>query len=315
MLIAHIAVMAAASVVMGKTARIISTAIRAIAKHWGVSHFLASFFLLGFATSLPEISVAVFSAMQKTPELSLGNLLGANIVALSLLAGIAAIIAKWVRPNELYRNRVLALFLIDAILPVYAIADGRLTRVDGIFLTVAHIVFAGHLYRSHAASIPEQPEPKIPRHIRLIGRPILSALFAATMLLGASYFLVNSALFVAASLGTPPVIIGLLLFSLGTNLPELTFILTQAKGRNKDIVLGDLFGSVMLNTPTLGLLGIIHPFSIEQHGAALVSGGFLVVLTIIFGAFMWSKRELVRREGYWLIAFYIAYLLYYVRYL
>ena len=98
------------------------------------------------------------------------------------------------------------------------------------------------------------------------------------------------------------------------NLPEFTFVMTQSR-KDKDIVLGDLFGNVILNTPTLGLLAIISPFTISQRAAALASCAFLAALVVLFGIFMWTKKSLSRREGFLLLGFYAAYLLYYGRFL
>jgi cation:H+ antiporter len=312
MIVFHLAAMAALSFVMGRAARSIAGSVRIVAKRLGFSDFLIAFGLLGLATSIPEISVAVFSSLKGTPGLSLGNLLGANVVILSLLAGLAAILGKKLSPGDFYRNYTLPLFLLDVLLPAYAIADGRLTRMDGVFLTLAHVAFIGHMYRSRRATLDAGLENESDR--RRIRHHALTALVAVVVLLTASYFLVQSAIAVASALGTPPIIIGLLLFSVGTNLPELTFVITQTRN-HKEIVLGDLFGSVLLNTPTLGLLALISPFEIEQWTAAWVSACFLAVLVGLFGYFMWTKRSLVRREGYWLVAFYLVFLLYYLRFL
>lgn len=309
MIVLHLLLIIALCFVMGKAAQHIAISVRSISKHMGLSDFIVAFGLLGLATSMPEISVAVFSAVRSTPSLSLGNLIGANIFVLSLLAGVAAIMAGRLSPTTFYKNHTLTLFLADVLLVVYAVSDGRLTRADGVLLTFAHVAFIGHVYRSHRedrkALVPESDVKHDP-----FARSVAGAIGAVSVLLVASYFLVNSALVVANALGAPPVVIGLLLFSIGTSLPELTFVITQSR-KHKDIVLGDLFGSVLLNTPTLGLLGLISPFEFSSREEVLISAAFLATVVILFGTFMWSKRALVRREGYWLVGCYAVFLVYY----
>lgn len=311
MIMLHLVIMAVLSLVMGKAARHIADAVRVIAKGFGVSDFFISFGLLGLATSMPEISVAVFSAARGTPGLSLGNLLGANVVVLTLLCGLAAVLAKRLNPSDIQRHHTLPLFLGIVSLPILAVADGRLTRVDGIFLTMAHLIFIGHEYRGRHWTVADWwkngSKDGMSRHAVI-------AAAAVAVLLAASYFLVNSALAVASAVGAAPIIIGLLMFSVGTNLPELALVLTQSR-THRDVVAGDLFGNVLLNTPTLGLLALISPFEIEQKAAALVSCAFLAVAIVCFGIFMRTRRELARWEGYVLLGLYGAYLAYYVRFL
>lgn len=307
MLLSQILIIGLLSFVMGKAAQSIAKSVRFIAVALGFSEFMVAFVLLGIATSLPEISVAVFSSLQGKPGLSLGNLIGANIVILSLLCGATTVVAGRIRPHDFNKHRLLPLFLVEVLLPLYAVLDGHLTRVDGMFLISAHILFLVHMSRKHRAAMPQLPTRERPPR-RSFWMNVLYAALAVVALLAASYGLVQVALSVAAELGIAPLVIGLLMFSLGTNLPEVTFVLTQSRG-NRDIVLGDLFGSVLTNTLTLGLLAMIGPFSLDpaQRETVTVSGIFLVLLTLLFGWCMHTGRELVRREGYWLILFYFAF--------
>ncbi len=311
MIALHILLMASLSLIMGQAAHHVVNAVKHAGKRFGISKFLVAFVFLGMATSTPEVSVAVLSALRGTPGLSLGNLLGANIVILSLLSGLAAVIGGRLHPGEIYRKRTLPLFLFIVLLPAFAALDGRLTRADGVLLVTAHFLFILHLYWSRETGTPRvETVTKGP-----FRRQLAIAAAAVLVLLSSSYFLVNSALIVARSLGATPLLIGLLLFSVGTNLPEFSLVLTQAGGRQKDVVLGDLFGSLLLNTPTLGLLALISPFTIADQAAVQASAVFLIALAAIFGAFLWTGRALERREGYCLLALYAGFLAWYARFL
>jgi cation:H+ antiporter len=312
MIALHLLLMAVLSLVMGQAAHHVVSAVKLAGKRFGISKFLVAFVFLGMATSLPEISVAVLSALRGTPGLSLGNLIGANIVILSLLSGLAAVIGGKLHPGEMYRKRTLPLFLFIVLLPAFVALDGRLTRADGVLLVVAHFLFILHLYWSREAGTPRVETATTKGPFR---RHLVRAIIAVAVLLAASYFLVNSALIVARSLGATPLLVGLLLFSVGTNLPEFALVLTQAGGRQKDVVLGDLFGSLLLNTPTLGLLALISPFTVSDQVAVQASAVFLMGLAGIFGVFLWTGRALERREGYFLLASYVAYLAWYARFL
>jgi len=304
MLALHIGIIGVLSLVMGATAQVVVKYVRRVARRVGLSEFVVAFVVLGLATSAPEISVAVFSALRGTPELSLGNLLGANIVVLSLLCGLAAILAGRIAPRTFYRFHTLPLFLADVALPVLLLSDGALTRMDGVILVLAHVGFMAHLYQH------QKPDPDDEAHRRgPLWRNVFIAGAAVCGLLVSAYFMVGSAVAIAEALHVHPFVVGMVIFSVGTNLPELSFVLTQSR-RNKEVVIGDLFGSVLVNAPTLGLLALISPFAIQDWNETVALSAFLLALLVIFGAFMWSKRSLTRREGFALVAFYVVYLAY-----
>jgi len=95
--------------------------------------------------------------------------------------------------------------------------------------------------------------------------------------------------------------------SIGTNLPELTLVLTQSYRQSQNLVLGDLLSNVLLNVPTLGLLALIRPFTVLAPTSVIISAAFLVIAVAVFGILMWSKNQLTRREGVWLFIIYATY--------
>ncbi len=310
MIAIHLLLIAALCFVMSRAANYVARAVSGIARNVSLSGFVLSFGILGLVTSMPEISVAVFSAARGTPELSLGDLIGANIVILSLLVGLSAVIAGKVKHDSFYKNGTLALFLFDVTLPAAVLVDGKLSRFDGVLLTLAHFGFLAHMY--HAQKKNGKTFVTHARSAQSLRKSIWIGLVAAAVLLLSSYFLVSSAVTVAKELGVSALIIGLLMFSIGTNVPETTFVLTESRKHN-DVVLGDLFGSTLVNTPTLGLLALISPFTLTQYATVMISCAFLAVLVALFGVFMWTKRSLDRIEGWCLIAFYVLFMTYYAQ--
>lgn len=303
MALLHVGIIIILSMVLGRSARVIEKHIERIGRSCGVGNFTLSFVFLGLATSMPEISVAVFSAVHGTPALSLGNLIGANVVVLSLLTGLAAVLAGKLTTSSFQRHHIFPFFLGIVGLPGVVVLDGMVTRAEGIALILAHVLFLGHFAKHGGETDMKKAAVCHP------GPDVAKALGATAVLLLSSYFLVNSALALADTLGLAPLVIGLLMLSLGTNLPELTFVLTQAKGRGASVVLGDLFGNALVNTPTLGLLALISPFTIERHAQALVATAMMAILLSIFAVFMLTGNKITRKEGFALIGLYAFFLL------
>ncbi|OGB73267.1 hypothetical protein A3K24_00090 [candidate division Kazan bacterium RIFCSPHIGHO2_01_FULL_44_14] len=307
MLITHILLLLGLSCALGLAAKFATKSAHRIAKYFHTNDFVIGFFVVGVATSTPEITVAIDSALQHAPGLSLGNLLGASIVILSLLAGLAAILSGKLSINRFLRNDDFLMYLIISALPVVAIFDGQLTRLDGLWLIGAYLLFIGRMYQRR--NIYEKhlalPSPNH-RNSHLVIE-ILKLLLSLVAILVLAHYLVNSSLVVASTLSVSPLLIGLLILSIGTNLPEVTLVLTQSRKQSHNLILGDLLGNVLLNVPTLGLLALISPFAIAAPVSTNISAIFLLVSVALFGILMWSKNMLTRREGILLFIVYAVY--------
>lgn len=275
-----------------------------------LNELLASFFFLGVITSIPEILVVVMSAARGVPELSLGNLLGAGIVVLTLLMGISAILAggmsvegKILKPDFLLSLGVMGL-------PLLFIFDGSLERWEGAILLLSffilffHFLGRRHLYEDRAM------DEKGPLHSPI--KEISRFLFAGAALLVVSHFLVDVSMSAALAWGVPAFTIGLLMISLGTNVPELAFVFKEGSpaGRREDITTGVLLGNVAVNTAALGLLGVLHPFEIADIAfVRAISLIFLLSLCAV-GFFMLTKKRLSRVEGLALLSLYIVFIIF-----
>jgi len=297
----------ALSYALGTAASFATKSAHKIAKLFHTNDFVIGFFIVGLATSTPEITVAINSGLRNVSGLSLGNLLGASIVIMSLLAGLAAILAGKLSINRFLKNDDFLLYLAISVLPAVAVMDGHLTRLDGIWLVGAYLLFAARMYQRRNIYEPHLSIPAPKGRYTHLGREVTILIIALAVILTSAYYLVGSSLFVASALNVPPLLIGLLVLSIGTNLPELTLVLTQSYKRSQNLVLGDLLSNVLLNVPTLGLLALIRPFTITAFNSTAISAAFLVVSVIVFGILMWSKNMLTRREGVILFVIYIAY--------
>src|SRR3989344_7956519 len=128
---------------LGKSAEYLVTPVTRLGFILRLSQFITGFILLGITTSIPEISVAVNSIANSTPELSLGNLLGANIVLMTLVAGLTAIVAHGIILKHEFRQPLrIAQIAILIFSPIIVLIDSHLSRLDGLFLLG---LYAGYL--------------------------------------------------------------------------------------------------------------------------------------------------------------------------
>lgn len=290
---------------LGKVSDFATAAIRRISERFRVNEFIASFFLLGIATSIPELAVAIFSAVHGVPELSLGNLLGANIVVLTLMVGLTALFSgKFSIHRALHKDDFLLSLLITA-LPIPFVLNGYVSQVEGVLMLVAYGYFLLHFFWRRRA-YRRQTSAARRLNSTLMQDGMLFALSVAALLV-ISYFLVQVSLAVAAAVGIPLLIVGLIMISLGTNVPEASFVINQASrkyAKDRNIAAGILLGNVVANTPVLGLLAFLSPFAITDVRAIWVTSGFLIVVLYALWTLVLSERKLTRREGVILLLLY-----------
>lgn len=298
------------SFVLGKVSDVAADSVRRLSDHFRINEFLVSFFLLGLTTSIPEIAVALFSAWRDVPELSFGNLIGANIVVLTLMIGVTALLAGKLSLHRALHKDDFFLTLVLVGLPIPFMLNGHMSRVEGLTLLFACGYFLLHFFWRRRAY---QKRPDGARRHGRLQRELLIFTASSTALLLTSYVLVQVSLRAAAALGVPLLVVGLLMISLGTNVPEFSFVFHQASrkySRERGIATGVLLGNVVFNTPALGLLAFLRPFSIQDVHAVWVSAGFLTVVLYATWVFFLSERKLTRREGGLLLLLYALFVAY-----
>ena len=130
---------------------------------------------------------------------------------------------------------------------------------------------------------------------------------AMVLLLVGANFTVTSATSLAQFINISPILIGMLVVSLGTTMPELFYSLKSIKHRDDGLAIGDILGTVLADATILvGIIAMISPFSFPIS-IVYVSGAFMVIASLMLLKFMHSGRMITVKEGYMLLAFWLAY--------
>jgi cation:H+ antiporter len=295
------------SLVLGKVSEYAVASVRRLSLRFKVNEFIAAFFFLGVATSIPEMAVAIFSAIRGVPQLSFGNLIGSKIVILTLLVGLAAVLSGKLSIHKVISKQDFLLTLLVVGLPVIFILDGSVSRFEGFLMLAAYGYFLLHFFRRRGAY--HRPARTLETPGTLTGD---AAIFIATVavLLVISYFLVQISLTAATALGIPVLVVGLLMISLGTNVPEVSLVFGQAfkkYAKDSKITIGVLLGNVVFSTVILGVLALLHPFAVDDVQSVWVAAGFLTVIVYATWVFFLSEGKLSRREGVLLLLLYVLF--------
>lgn len=302
------------SLVLIKATDLVILSLKSLAKITKLGEFAITGLIIGLATSLPELVVGIVSSLEGRPELSLGNLIGANIANVSLVVGAASLIGGVVhiRKNVFYRE-ILFIFII-VLLPVLLFIDGYLSRVDGLFLIIAYIIYVLIIGRKkHEQDSEEHFGRTIRRFVLSVEshKKVWLKFFGGIFLiLIAAEAIVRIASGITSSLGIDMFIVGLVLLSVGTTLPEVVFEIEAIKKHETVMVFGNLLGSIAANSLLiLGIVSLINPLKIVVFGEYIWALVFFGILFLLFSYYVWTKKRLDRWEGLILLAGYLIFVL------
>lgn len=242
-----------------------------------VSAAIVATTVAAFATSSPELSVAVGSALSGRPEISLGDALGSNVVNVALILAVALCMSGIVSPRASVRRD----FPVALLVPVAVAAlgfDGRISRTDGIALLVFFFVWlimvinSARQERNAAAAV--------------LGESIRWRMFATipvglAFLIGSGHFIVLGARDIAVMFGLPEFVIGATIVAVGTSMPELaTTVISKLKG-HEEIGLGTVLGSNVFNGLfIIGTAAVICPIQVDLNNVRWALG-FGVLTTLL----------------------------------
>lgn len=292
-------------IVIGVSARLAVNSLFKITLNLRLSRFLTGFFVLGVFSSTPEMLVAINSAINRVPGLSLGNLIGAQVVLLTLIAGVSVFLTKKVDTlTSINKGEFLFIAAIIA-MPIILGSNGRLSSLDGLLMVIIFVAYLiwmllkniGFLFSNHREKGASSS-----------AKPLVYLSFALVILIIASNYAVKLGHSLASAFGLSDFAIGVLLFSIGTNLPELAFAFSARSTERESLVLGDIIGSAAVNSLIVGLLAFLSPFSIIDFNSFFLSSGFLVLVVGLFGFFVFSRRILSKKEALLLIFIYALFI-------
>lgn len=274
-----------------------------LAESFHLSKYAVGFIIVAVISVLPEAFIAINSAIGGVSSFGLGMLFGASVTDLTLIFAIIVLFAQrgLKVESKILKNHVVYPFLL--FLPLVLGMDGYFSRLDGVALIIAGMVFY-YIALRNGTSGGATPAHE---HSRYANFSML--LFSMALLLVGAYFIVASATTLATLLGIQPILIGVLIVGLGTTMPELFFSLESVKKRADSLAIGDILGTVLANaTVVVGILASVSPFSFPVK-IIYVTGAFMVVASLVLFHCMRTGRALTRREAFMLIAFWIVFVL------
>lgn len=277
-----------------------------IAQRFGISSLVIGLTLVAFATSAPELAVSLSAAFSGNPDISVGNVVGSNIANIGLILGICACILPLNVNNQLLKVDTPFMVAAGGAITVPLLLFGGMNRIVGAVLfslLLIYVIWSVYDSRKHS-----EEEEKITSKYPLYLAVIIVIASLAVLVVGAEIFL-KSAVFFAKMFKISDAVIGLTVVAVGTSLPELaTSIVAACKGE-KDIAIGNVVGSNIFNSLCiLGLTSVVKP--IHNITLNIVDFGFMIFLSVLLLAMMFTSRKVNRVEGAILFVCYVGYTVY-----
>ena len=307
MILEHLLFFIAAIVVLVISGSVMVKSLSKIASFLHVSEYAIGFILLAFATSLPELFVGISSAINKNSSLIVGTIIGSNIANLTIIIGIPVLLAKGITIRS--KKTTIDSFLmigLAALTLILMVACRGISRLDGVILLCAFFAYIFKLVRE-GKQFTKEFENRI-SHKMIITYVCLFIMSLGLLYLSSDY-VVKYASLLALDFSIPAIFIGLFMVAIGTSLPELVSGISAVSKGHTDMGVGNIIGSVVANsTFVLGISALIFPITADFL-LFVISACFMILVSIIFAAFVYEKNKLTWIEGIALILLYIFFMI------
>lgn len=259
--------------------------------------------LAAFATSSPELTVAINAAGAGTPEISLGDALGSNVVNVALILGLTAAVAAIRTPRDGVRRDFPATLMAPLLLAALAY-DGTLSRADGLALLVAFVlwltltIIEAWKRRSAAEAVLGETRPWL---------AVTQCALGLGLLVAAGRLIVVGGLGIGTALGLDAFVVGATLVAVGTSIPELATALISRWRGHDEVGLGTILGSNIFNGLfIIGVAATIAPIRVAWNEVAVSLIFGLVTVAVVFPG---RGGAIGRGRGLLLLALYAIYVL------
>lgn len=283
-----------------------------IAEASGIPKFIIGATIVSFATTLPEMLVSVFAALEGNADIAVGNAVGSVTANTGLIMCLSLVCMTCLMERRQFG--VKACLLLAAILSLFGFTrDGRLSVAEGLLVLV---IFAGFLAESLISARREQGTERKAEGERLAvsgktvaGNIVKFVLGAAGIVLGAQLLIDNGSA-IASLLGVPDAIVAATMIAVGTSLPELVTTLTAIRKRESSLSVGNIIGANIMDlTLILPLCSLIlgKPLPVQSQGMLLDIPACLIICAAVLVPALW-KGKFQRWMGFLAGGLYIVYL-------
>lgn len=276
----------------------------ALAFRLGIPQLVIGLTIVAMGTSAPEAAVSITSALKGNEEITVGNVVGSNIMNILLILGIASVIVPLAVQKSTRMIEIPYMIAITVLFGILGYTGEMVTRVEGGILWIAFLIYLGYLLwmakKGKEDNEPDEKQKSLPVQLLMI-------LVGLVCIVLGSDFVVDGATEIAKVIGISERIIGLTIVAFGTSLPELVTSIAAARRGNADIAIGNIVGSNVFNILFVaGTSALISPVVFESKfvlDTAVATATAVLLLVCVCN----KEGKLKRSGGIIMLLAYAAY--------
>lgn len=274
-----------------------------IARKLNISSLVIGLTVVAFGTSLPELIVSIFSALEGSSAIAVGNVIGSNVANVGLVLGLSAFIFPISVEYDIIK-RDLLIYLMSCAIFIFFAFDGRISQFEGMVFVISLFFYIYYCIKSPIVDQNDTEEEVEDKMSKLIIYILAGIAFLS---FGAEIF-VDGAIYLARYFGLSEVVIGMSVVAFGTSLPELATSVMAAFHKESSISVGNIIGSNIFNIlSVLGITSIIYPLDSPR---SIMDKEVLFMLAYAFSMFIVAKlpQPINRYTSIALLVGYIAFI-------
>ena len=280
-----------------------------IADKFGIPQIVIGLTIVAMGTSAPEAAVSISAALKGSAEITIGNVLGSNIINVLVILGLTAVICKVPVQKTTVHYEIPMVIFMTVLMAVCGLLNNVVGRLEGVLLLVCMVVYLLYLLRlaKRGASYDETLDEVATNSS--MARLIFLVIVGVAAIVWGSDIAVNAATAIARIFGMSERLIGLTIVALGTSLPELVTSVTAAMKDNSDIAVGNIVGSNLFNIMfVVGITAVITPvvYCSDFMVDSIVAVGAVVLLLLC----VFRRKMLNRLHGIIMLLCYGGYFMY-----
>lgn len=267
----------------------------------GIPQLVVGLTIVAMGTSAPEAAVSINAALKGNGGISIGNVVGSNILNILIILGITAVITTVAIQKSTLIIEIPFMIIVTVILLFMGMTGESVTLFEGIILWVIFLAYLSYLFILARKGKQEKSTDE-----RSVLKLIVLTVLGGIIVVWGSDITVDSATAIAKFAGLSERFIGLTIVALGTSLPELVTSVTAARKGNADIAIGNIVGSNIFNILfVIGTASIITPVIYEPafiiDAIIAIAAGFLLWISV-------ARTKSLRRP--WGIVMLVSYAVY-----
>ncbi len=278
-----------------------------IADKFGIPQLVIGLTIVAMGTSAPEAAVSITAALKGNADITVGNVVGSNILNVFIILGIASVITAIAVAKTTIRYEIPIMLAVTLLLLAFGATGGTINLIEGLLLLVCFVAYLGYMFLMMKRGEMQSEEMESTQHP--VWKLNLMGLVGLVLIVLGSDITVDAATALAKMFGLSERFIGLTIVALGTSLPELFTSVVAARKGKADIAIGNIVGSNIFNILfVVGLSALVIP--------VVFASEFVIDCLIAFaaGIVLWlctfRSRKLTRSGGVLMLCCYAAYFAY-----